>query len=433
MTEKDGGVLRWRDSLLMYADRRVLGILVLGFFSGLPLLLVYGTLQARLTNAGASLTTIGLFSWASIAYAFKWAWSPLVDRLPLPLLTRWLGQRRGWLLLSQIAVVITIAGLGLADPAHSLITAALWAVALAFASATQDIVIDAYRVESLPPEERAAGSGAIVLGYRIGMIAAGAGALIIADHAGWIAAYGTMAAAMAVGPLFTLALREPARPGADAADTLARQSPALWLQEAVVAPLADFMTRRGWIALLVFIALYKAGDGLVSAISTPFYLKTGFTKTEIAEITKVWGVVATIGGGLLGGVITARLGLYRSLLLCGVLQGVSALMFVLLAEIGANLPLLALGISLENFTGGMGTAAFVAFLSGLCSASFTATQYALVSSFMAFARSSFGSGGGWLADRVSWPTYFLIATAAAVPGLLLLAVLQRRQLIEPGT
>ncbi len=411
----------WRESFRLYADRRVWAVLALGFYSGLPLLLVYGTLQARLTEAGVSLQTMGLFAWCSTAYAFKWVWSPLVDRLPLGFFTKKLGQRRGWLLLSQAGAVVAIGGLGLAEPAAGLVPVALWAIALAFFSATQDIVIDAYRVEILPMHESAAGSAAVVLGYRLGMVAAGAGALILADTLGWVVAYSLLAAVMASGLVVTLTIGEPV-----VSPIVPSPNHQLWFSTAVIAPLADFMARRGWLLILLFIALYKGGDALVSAVSTPFFLKIGFSKTQIAEITKIWGIIATISGGLLGGVVTARFGLYRALLLCGGLQGGAAVMFVLQAHAGANVPLLAATIGLENFTGGMGTAAFVAYLSSLCSPGFTATQYALVSSFMALARNAYGSGGGWLADRVAWDSYFWIATAAALPGLFLLIVVRQR-------
>lgn len=408
----------WSQSLRVYLDRRVITILFLGFSSGLPLLLVYGTLSAWLTEARVDLTTIGLISWASAAYGFKWVWSPLVDRLPLPPLTTLLGQRRGWMLGSQIAVAGCMLGLGASDPAQNLWVTVAWAVALAFASATQDIVIDAYRVESLEEEQLGAGAGNVVLGYRIGMVVAGGGALVVADAAGWFWAYAAMAALMGVGMLATLLNPEPARPHARGQSPA--HDPGRWLREAVYEPLADFTRRRHWILILLFIALYKYGDALLGVMANPFYLDTGFTKTEIGVVSKSYGVAMTIAGGLLGGVLVARIGIMRALLVCGVLQAASNLVFAAQAVIGANVPFLMVTISVENLTGGMGTAAFVAYLSSLCNFAYTATQYALVSSFMAFARTIFASGGGWLAEQVDWVTYFLISTAAAVPGLALL-------------
>lgn len=416
----------WIDSLAVYRDRRVAAVLFLGFSSGLPLLLVYGTLSAWLTEAGTSLTMIGLFSWASTAYAVKWLWSPLVDRLPLPLFTPVFGQRRGWLLASQLVLAATMVGLGSSDPANNLLGTAIWAIALAFASATQDIVIDAVRVESLTEEQLGAGAGTIVLGYRIGMVAAGGGALVVADLYGWFAAYAAMAALMSIGILTTLLIAEPARPQAAAVDRRAHDGMLPWLREAVLEPLHDFVRRPNWLLILAFIALYKYGDALLGLMANPFYLALGFTKTDIGLISKSYGVVMTIVGGLAGGLVVARLGIMRALLVCGVLQALSNLVFVAQAQVGNNVPFLMVTISVENLTSGMGTAAFVAYLSSLCNVAYTATQYALVSSFMAFARTYFASLGGWLADQVDWTTYFLISTAAAVPGLILLMYVMRQ-------
>ncbi|SOD92070.1 AmpG family muropeptide MFS transporter [Caenispirillum bisanense] len=431
----------WTRSLAVYADRRVLSILFLGFSSGLPLLLVYGTLSAWLTEAGLSLTVVGLFSWASTAYAFKWLWSPLVDRLPLPPFTHLFGQRRGWMLASQLLVAGAMLGLGASDPAANVWVTAGWAVVLAFASATQDIVIDAYRVEILEEEKLGAGAGNIVLGYRLAMLASGGGALVIADAAGWFWAYAAMAALMGVGMLTVLLNREPERPnlGRSAVEEARaeawierhghlghRTSRGLgWLYGAVVLPLTDFFGRKHWLVILLFIALYKYGDALLGVMANPFYIEIGFTKTEIGVVSKSYGVVMTIVGGLLGGVLVAKLGIMRSLLVCGVLQAVSNLVFVAQALAGPDVRVLMVTISAENLASGMGTAAFVAYLSSLCNLAYTATQYALVSSFMAFARTFFASGGGWLADQVDWVTYFLISTAAAVPGLVLLLWMMR--------
>jgi PAT family beta-lactamase induction signal transducer AmpG len=413
----------WLRSLSVYADRRIIAILFLGFSSGLPLSLVYATLSARLAEAGVSMTMIGLFSWASTAYGFKWLWSPLVDRLPIPLLTPLLGQRRGWMVLSQVATAICMVGLGSTDPSQSLVATAAWAVALAFTSATQDIVIDAYRVEILKERELGAGAGNIVLGYRLGMIVSGGGALVIADLFGWFAAYAAMAALMGIGLGTALISKEPARPEVE--ETSLTRDPIGWIRTAIAAPLADFTQRPHWLLILLFIALYKYGDALLGVMANPFYLDIGFTKAEIGLVSKSYGVIMTIVGGLAGGVIVARLGIMRALLICGVLQAASNLVFVAQAMAGADLSVFVVTMSVENLAGGMGTAAFVAYLSSLCNVAYTATQYALVSSFMAFTRTIFASGGGWLADRVDWVTYFLISTAAALPGLLLLLWMMR--------
>jgi MFS transporter, PAT family, beta-lactamase induction signal transducer AmpG len=432
----------WLDSAKVYADRRVVTILFLGFASGLPIMLVYSTLSAWLHDAGVSKTAIGLFSFASVAYGFKYLWSPLVDRMPLPILTRALGQRRSWMIFSQLLVMAAMIGLGSSDPAANLWMTAFWTVALAFASATQDIVIDAYRVEILDEDQLGAGAGNIVLGYRIGMVAATGGALIIADFAGWFMAYAAMAGLMAIGIVTVLLNPEPKVVRTEHANDLEQRGVAFverhahlpkqmqnlsaWLYKAVVCPFVEFMTRPNWVMILLFVAFYKYGDALLGVMANPFYLEIGFSKTEIGVISKTFGVIMTIIGGLAGGLMVARWGIMRSLLICGVLQAASNLVFAAQAYVGYSVPMLTLTIGVENISGGMGTAAFVAYLSSLCNLAYTATQYALVSSFMAFARTFFASGGGWLADNVDWVTYFILTTGAAVPGLLLLVWMIRR-------
>ncbi len=415
----------WSHSLSIYLERRVAVITVFGFASGLPLALVYATLSAWLSDAGVSKTAIGLFVWASAAYSIKFLWSPLVDRMPLPVLTGWLGQRRGWLLASQILVAGCMVGLGSTDPSRDVWLTAAWAMALAFASATQDIVADAYRVESLDEEQLGAGAATFVFGYRIAMMVSGGGALIIAQWAGWFWAYGVMAVLMLIGMAATLISPEPDRAGADT-DGGHEKSLLAWLRSAVVAPFSDFMGRPGWLLILLFVGLYKYGDALLGVMANPFYLETGFSMAEIGVISKSYGMVMTILGGILGGVLVARLGILKALMICGILQAASNPVFALQAWVGYSLPMLTITISAENFTGGMATMAFVAYLSSLCNVAYTATQYALLSSFMGFARTIFASGGGWLADHMDWISYFLLTTVAAVPGLVLLAVLIRR-------
>lgn len=432
----------WRESLAVYADRRVLAILFLGFSSGLPLALVYSTLSAWLEESGVSLKTIGFFSLASSAYALKFLWAPLVDRLPIPGLTTTLGRRRGWMLLSQIAVAACMVGLGSTDPKTKLFATAGWAVALAFASATQDIVIDAYRVDVLEERELGAGAANIVFGYRLAMLASGAGALILADRFGWHAAYYVMAVLMAVGVATTLLSPEPAEVFRDEAAALAEaerreaqrfatwpawlRGIAAWFHGAVVAPFGDFMKRRGWLVVLLFIALYKYGDALLGVMANPFYLRMGFTKTEIGVISKLYGFVMTIVGSYIGGVMVARRGIYPALLTGGILQALAHLVFCLQAVVGHSVPMLTVTISVDNLTTGVATAAFVAYLSALTSVAYTATQYALLSSFTAFARTFFASIGGTLADRLGWVNYFAFTTVVAIPGLVLLVWMMKR-------
>jgi MFS transporter, PAT family, beta-lactamase induction signal transducer AmpG len=408
-------VQTWIASWSVYFERRVVALLFFGFSSGLPLLLVYSTLSAWLADEGVSLTAIGLFSWASTAYTLKFVWAPIVDRMPLPILTRLLGQRRSWMVLSQIAIIGAILALGATDPSEDLWPVASWAVVLAFASATQDIGIDAYRVEILEDDQQGAGAANLVVGYRIALLAAGAGALIIADFWNWHVAYVAMAGLMIVGLATVLLNKEPVRPTTTES-----------FADAVVGPFLDFMSRPHWLMILLFVAFYKYGDALLGVMANPFYLDIGFSKTEIGLVSKGYGLVMTLIGGFLGGVLVARMDILKALMVCGILQALSNLAFAAQAWVGYSVPMLAVTISIENFTGGMATIAFIAYLSGLCNIAYTATQYALLSSLMAFARTIFASGGGWLADNMDWVTYFLVTTAAAIPGLLLLLWLIRR-------
>ncbi|MBI3451282.1 MAG: AmpG family muropeptide MFS transporter [Rhodospirillales bacterium] len=423
----------WFDSLRVYREPRLLAVLFMGFSSGLPLPLTFGTLSFWLAEVGVSRTEIGLFALVGISYSFKFVWSPLIDRLPLPWATRALGRRRGWLIVIQILLALAIMALGATDPRTEVGLTALAAVFVAFLSASQDIVIDAYRIELLKPEEQGAGAAATQWGYRFGMMAASAGALYVADYAagfgGWSVAYMVMALLMGVGMVTVLLTVEPAGsiaalappPGETAADrTLA------WINGAVIAPFADFITRPGWLGVIVFIVLYKFGDALAGVMANPFYVAMGFSKIEVANISKVFGVFATLAGLAAGGLAVYRLGLYRSLLVCGILQAVSNLMYVAQSFAGHDPWMLTLTIFIENFTGGMGSAAFVAYLSSLCNIAFTATQYALLSSLATVGRTTLSASGGFLADQLDWAIFFTLTTVAAVPGVLMILWLMRR-------
>lgn len=437
-----------RHALAVYLDRRVLSLLFLGFSSGLPLALTGATLAARLEQAGVSLTEIGLFGLVGVAYTLKFLWSPIVDRMPLPLFTRVLGRRRGWMLFAQCALLVGIAGMAPVDPgaADGLARTVLWALVVAFASATQDIVIDAYRTEILEDSKLGAGAANLVFGYRIAMLVSGGGALIVAAYGGWTMAYAAMAAAMLVGIVTVLVNPEPAvrstpeseRLEAAAAARFANapagiRAAATWIHGAVVSPFAEFMTRPGWVAILLFIVLYKYGDALLGFMATPFYLRVGFSLAEIGVISKGWGLAMTLLGAGLGGWLVARFGIMKSLLICGVLQALSNLIFAAQAWVGYSLPMLTVTIGVENLTGGMGTTAFVAYLSSLCNVAYTATQYALLSSLMATARTALAAGGGWLADQTGWIVFFLLTTVAALPGLVLLVWMMRRFPPKPVT
>lgn len=432
----------WLAAFAVYRDRRVLAIAVLGFASGLPLALTGQTLQAWLTEAGASLKDIGLFALVGVPYTLKFIWAPLVDRLPLPLLTRWLGRRRSWLVFAQALLMLAIAALAFSNPGQALAFTALCAVAVAFASATQDIVIDAWRVEILEQRQLAAGAAAIVFGYRIGMLVSSAGALYLATVFAWPLVYLAMAAILVIGAITVLLVGEPAaKPRGDAerrfaeAESWLAERPHLsgvtasvmaWLYASVAGPFLQFMSRKGWIGILLFVMLFKLGDSLAGVLATSFYLNIGFTKAEIAEVSKLYGFAATMLGLFLGGWLMQAVGLYRALWVCGILQMGSNLLFAVLAMRGHDLWFLALTVGVENLASGMGTAALVAYLSALSDIAYTATQYALLSSLTAVARTVLSSYAGILAESLGWPLFFLATTVAALPGLALLAWLTRR-------
>ena len=440
--ERQAPLSRWIDSCKVYADRRVLSILFFGFASGLPLALTIGTLFMWLAEVGVNKTTIGLFALAGTPYTLKFLWAPLVDRMPIPYLTGWLGRRRGWILLTQLVLMATILGLGGTNPVAQPGLTAFFALSVAFWSATQDIAIDAYRVEILEERQYGAGAATIVLGYRIGMLVSGAGALYLATYVSWSATYGIMAGFMIVGMVTVLLNPEPSvRKSRESVEQERRIAAYLesrpdlkgnkakvlaWIYGAVISPFADFIGRRGWLVILLFILLYKFGDALAGVMTMPFYVELGFTKIQVANITKIFGMAAIIIGAVIGGVMVDRLGILKSLFVCGILQMFSNLMFAVLAMVGHDLRVLTLAIAVENLSGGMGTAAFVAYLSSLCNVAYTATQYALLTSFMAFGRTVLTSSGGWLADQMDWVSFFVLTTVAALPGLLLLVGIARR-------
>jgi MFS transporter, PAT family, beta-lactamase induction signal transducer AmpG len=408
----------WRRSFAAYTDRRVLQVLALGFSSGLPLLLTYSTLSAWLATAGVRRAAIGTFALVGTPYAFKFLWSPLVDRLPPPLP---LGRRRGWGITIQMLLIGALLDLGSCHPPYNLARMALLAVVVAFLSASQDIVIDAWRVEILDANLQGPGAGMIQSGYRIAMLVSGAGALVIAARAGWFAAYSTMAALLGVGMLVFLFGPEPkvsaetAR-GAGTGWEGFRQS----LATAVTGPFLDFIRRPLWLLILLFIVGYKLGEALAGVMATPLYISLGFSLQEIAAVSKLVGFFATVAGALLGGVVTARFGWRRSLLLCGVLQSLGNLFYVLQAVGGHRLGYLALCVVAENVTGAMAGTALVSYLSSLCSPAFTATQYALLSSLATVGRTLVASSGGVLAERLGWVHFFLLTTVATAPALMLL-------------
>lgn len=386
-------------------SRRMLVSFIMGFACGLPLLLTITVLQAWMKESGVDLTVIGIMSLVGLPYTLKFLWAPVIDRFTLP----FLGRRRGWLLIAQIALICSIILLGLSN------TKNLWMIAVSaflvtFFSASQDIVVDAYRREDLTDAELGLGSSLYVNGYRIGMLLASGGGLIMADFMSFQMVYMIMAACMMPGLLTTLLTPEPALPAGTPGS----------LKEAVFNPLIEYFARDGAVWILAFILFYKIGDTMASAMTTPFYLDIGFTKTEIGTVVKLFGFWATIIGGLSGGVMMLRLGIIRSLWIFGFLQAISTAGFALLAKIGHSTPALAGVIAFENLSGGMGTAAYVAFMGSITNKKFTATQYALLSSLMGVPRVLASAPTGYFAKHMGWASFFIMCTLIAIPGMLLL-------------
>ncbi len=415
----------WRRSWADYTDRRVLLILLLGFASGIPLLLTFSTMSAWFATAGVSRAAIGAFALVGTPYAFKFLWSPLIDRLPPPIP---LGRRRGWGIAIQLALIAATLALGSCNPKVDLALMGALALLVAFLSASQDVVIDAYRVEILTPEQQGPGAAMIQTGYRIAMLVSGAGALIVAARYGWFAAYATMAALLGVGMLVFIFGPEPTTPPEPKPHTATGGWDALrdWLATAVTGPFADFMRRPRWPTIVIFIVGYKLGEAMAGVMAMPLYISLGFSLNEIAAVSKLVGFVATVVGALVGGVVTSKLGVMRALILCGALQSAGNLFYVLQAVGGHRLDYLALCVAAENLTGAMAGTALVAYLSGLCSPAFTATQYALLSSLAAVGRTMVASSGGVLADRLGWVPFFVLTTVATIPALVLLIWIARR-------
>src|SRR5690606_2939154 len=393
----------------VYASPRVLPLLVLGFASGLPLALTSGTLQAWATVDNVSLQNIGFLTLIGTAYTLKFLWAPVVDRYAPPLL----GWRRSWIFITQLLLAAAIAGVGLFSPGSNLGLMAALAVLVAFLSATQDIAFDAYSTDVLRKEERAAGAAVKVLGYRLAMIVSGGLALVLADQwLGWRNTYFLMGGFMAVCAIATVLAPEP---------EVVAQAPRS-LRVAVVEPLIEFFRRRGAVTILLLIVLYKLGDAFAGALSTTFLLRgAGFTGTEVGAVNKAFGLAATIVGALAGGACMSRLGLYRSLMLFGVLQAVSNFGYWVLAVTPPHIASMAVVVAVENLCGGLGTAAFVALLMALCNQQFSATQFALLSALSAVGRTYLaGPLTPPLVESIGWPGFFVITVLIAVPGLWLL-------------
>ncbi len=405
-----------------YLDRRILTVAALGFSSGLPLLLTFSTLSAWLTSGGIDRASVGFFAEVGTPYILKFLWAPVLDHWMLPGLGVRFGRRKSWGILIQALLILSILALGTCDPTQNLWLMAGLAVLVAFLSASQDIVIDAYRIEILPPELQGPGSGAVQAGYRIGMLVAGAGALFIAQDFGWFAAYATMAALLSIGMAIFILRPEPSI----SADIIAaKRSHKLnfgaELQRDVIQPFTEFMARKGWVWVLIFIFTYKLGEAMAGAMAVRLYQELQFSLKEIATVSKIFGFVPTIVGTILGGMLTYRLGERRALLLFGVAQALGNLFYVLQVQSGHDLNVLALCVGVENFTGGLAAAAMGAFLARLCNLSFTATQFALLSSISGIGRTQFAAISGTLSVQLGWTDFFLLSTVITIPALVLIA------------
>lgn len=393
----------------VFESRKITALLLLGFASGLPLFLTGNTLKAWMTQEGVDLTSIGLFSLVSIPYSLKFLWSPFMDRFVPP----FLGRRRGWLIITQVLLVVAIAFMSLQKPKEALFFVAINALVIAFLSASQDIVVDAYRTDVLEVQERGIGVASYVSGYRIALLVTGSAALILADRMPWNVVYLILAALMLLNIGFTLLAPEPKE------ENKAPEN----LVDAVILPFQEFFQRSGVISgilMLLFINLYKLGDSFLASMTTPFLLKTGFSQTQIGAIQGGMGLIATIVGTFVGGAIMTRININQALWIFGGIQAISNLAYFFLALLGKNYSFMVLTINIENFCGGLGTAAFIAFLMGLCNHQFSATQYALLSSLMAFSRDILVAPSGKIAENLGWSSFFLFTIILAIPGLVLL-------------
>jgi MFS transporter, PAT family, beta-lactamase induction signal transducer AmpG len=427
--------LGWIDTFKVYAEGPSLRMLALGFSAGLPIILVLGTLSFWLREAGIDRSTIGYLSWIGLAYGFKWCWAPLVDRLPIPVLTALLGRRRSWLLLSQLVIIGGLVGMALTDPKAQLMPIVWCALVVAFASATQDIALDAFRIESADVQRQAALAATYQTGYRIAMIWAGAGVLWLAaraevaiaanyQHDAWRFAYLVMAASMLVGVVTVLFSAEPAGQAVAHARSVGE-----WLEGALIAPFADFFKRYRWQAVLILalIAIYRISDIVMGIMANPFYVDMGYSKDEVAAITKVFGVIMTLVGAFIGGVISMRVGVMKVLALGALLSAGSNLLFAWLAGQGHNVTALTWVISADNLSAGIASAAFIAYLSSLTNIQYSATQYALFSSMMVLLPKFVAGFSGAYVNAYGYSNFFTATALLGVPSLLLVLLASRVQ------
>jgi PAT family beta-lactamase induction signal transducer AmpG len=444
MVEKDLKSCNWLELLSIYRQPRVLGMICLGFSAGLPFLLVFSTLSAWLRDIGIARTTIGFFSWVGITYSIKFFWAPVIDRLPFTGLTTRLGKRRGWMLAAQITIVLGLAGMALTDPHTELTRLAVFALLVAFGSATQDITVDAYRIEAVEKNMQGAMAATYVFGYRIALLVTGAGAFYIAEAWSWPTAYLVMAALMGIGIATTLIISEPVHVIDENTRKLEekleksigvqqkKNLPAriiAWFSDAVASPFVEFFQRNGALAIviLLLVSTYKISDITMGVMANPFYLDLGFSKTDIANVTKIFGFFMTIAGAALGGLLVLRYGMLRPLLAGAILIMTTNLLFVWLAVSEPGLVSLAIVISADNLGGGFATSAFIAYLSSLTNTAYTATQYALFSSLMTLPAKFIGGFSGLAVDSSGYAFFFLYTGLLGLPAILLVLYLLRQQ------
>jgi MFS transporter, PAT family, beta-lactamase induction signal transducer AmpG len=469
MTEEPGRKLSWLQALLIYRERPVVSMLFLGYSAGLPFYLVFSTLSAWLRTAGIERATIGMLSWVGLMYSFKWVWAPIVDRVPLPVLDKLLGRRRSWMLIAQIGVGLCLANVAVGNPAESVAHIAVFALGVAFFAATQDIAVDAWRIESASADLQGAMAAAYQVGYRFALITASAGALIIAGDYGWQASYFTMAALMGVGVVTTFLVREPQRleqpPGTETALESAPRQPrssglgdaARWFLESVWGPVRDFFKRYGLglgLLIFAFISSYRLTDYVMGTMTNTFYLDLGFSLKEIGVVAKIFGLPSALFGAVIGGVLVAKLGRMRALVLGSVLIMVSNVFYATMGVYGCEIPMgcaqtglfdfmnsqvlargqasdlqLAFIVSFDNIAIGIHGTSLIAFMSSLTSAKFTATQYAVLSSLYSLPGKLLMGTSGFVVDALGYGDFFLYTASLSIPGLLLLWWLSRRDIV----
>ncbi|MEE9575688.1 MAG: AmpG family muropeptide MFS transporter [Gammaproteobacteria bacterium] len=441
---KASSAISWREACSVYSQPRVLGMIFLGFAAGLPFLLVFSTLSAWLADEGVTKTTIGFFSWVGITYSIKVFWAPVVDRLPIPWLTKKLGKRRSWMLCAQIVIAGGLLGMASCEPQTQLLMIAVYALVVAFGSATQDITIDAYRIEAVDDRYQGAMAATYVFGYRLALLVAGAGAFYLAEGQSWSFAYITMATLMLTGMVTTLIISEPEHKSNVTAEKVEEQLESTlgldkqrgvaedigrWFVDAVVSPFVEFFERNGRMAIviLLLIGTYKMSDITMGVMANPFYLDLGFSKTEIANVAKIFGFFMTIFGAALGGIFVTRYGIERPLIFGSIMIILTNLLFVVLAISEPDISMLAMVISADNLSGGFATSAFIAYLSSMTNKAYSATQYALFSSLMTLPAKFMGGFSGIVVDIAGYAYFFLYAGLLGIPALLLIIYILRQE------